>query len=137
MLGQVDVQQEVVLHLVEQLEALPVAGVVEALNHLPQLGLQLQEQLKKAIGVKFCVADPNSFIQRLKILGHKFNKRLESFAPCYSQSFLLADFKGNHTLLRFSKSLQKIRETRTLKSIPEHHFVESKTESRNQTKTRV
>ncbi len=48
MLGQVDVQQEVVLHLVEQLEALPVAGVVEALHHLPQLRLQLQEQLKKA-----------------------------------------------------------------------------------------
>jgi hypothetical protein len=48
-LGQVDVQQEVVLHLVEELEALPVAGVVEALHHLPQLGLQLQEQLKKAV----------------------------------------------------------------------------------------
>jgi hypothetical protein len=48
-LGQVDVQQEVVLHLVEELEALPVAGVVKALHHLPQLGLQLQEQLKKAV----------------------------------------------------------------------------------------
>jgi hypothetical protein len=27
------------------------------------------------------------------------NKRLESFALCYSQSLLLADFKENHTLL--------------------------------------
>ena len=35
------------------------------------------------------------------ILGHKFEKRLGSFAPCYSQSFLLADFKENHTLLCF------------------------------------
>jgi hypothetical protein len=27
------------------------------------------------------------------ILGHQFDKRLESFAPCYSQSLLLADLK--------------------------------------------
>ena len=44
-LGQVDVQQEVVLHLVQKLEALPVPRVVEALQHLAQLRLQLQEQL--------------------------------------------------------------------------------------------
>ncbi len=31
--------------------------------------------------------------------GHKFNKRLESFAPCYSQSLLLANFKENYPLL--------------------------------------
>jgi hypothetical protein len=31
------------------------------------------------------------------ILGHLFNKRLKSFAPCYSQSLLLADFEENHT----------------------------------------
>jgi hypothetical protein len=42
------------------------------------------------------------------ILGHKFEKRLESFAQCYSQSLLLADFKENHTLLWFYKSVQKI-----------------------------
>ncbi len=35
------------------------------------------------------------------ILGHQFEKRLESFAPCYSQSLLLADFTDNHTLLWF------------------------------------
>jgi hypothetical protein len=35
------------------------------------------------------------------ILGHQFNKRLESFAPCYSQSLLLSDFKENHTILWF------------------------------------
>ncbi len=33
---------------------------------------------------------------------HQTNKRLESLAPCYSQSLLLTDF-----LLRFLKSLQK------------------------------
>ncbi len=27
------------------------------------------------------------------VLGHRFNKRLESFASCYSQSLLLADLK--------------------------------------------
>ncbi len=41
------------------------------------------------------------------ILEHQFNKSLESFAPCYSQSLLLADFKENPTLLWFLKSLQK------------------------------
>jgi hypothetical protein len=29
------------------------------------------------------------------------NKRVESFAPCNSQSLLLADFKENHSLLWF------------------------------------
>jgi hypothetical protein len=33
------------------------------------------------------------------ILGHHLNKRLEPFAPCFSQSLLQADFKENHTLL--------------------------------------
>jgi hypothetical protein len=33
-----------------------------------------------------------------EILGDQFNKRRESFAPCYSQSLLLADFKENHTI---------------------------------------
>jgi hypothetical protein len=32
------------------------------------------------------------------ILENQFNKRLESFAPCYSQSLLLEDFKEKHTL---------------------------------------
>jgi hypothetical protein len=31
------------------------------------------------------------------ILGHQFNKRLESFDPCYSQSLLLADFNFKKT----------------------------------------
>jgi hypothetical protein len=38
---------------------------------------------------------------REEILGHQFNKRLEFFASCYSQSLLLADFKENHTFLWF------------------------------------
>ncbi len=33
------------------------------------------------------------------ILGHQYNKRLKSFAPCYSQSLLLADFEENHSQL--------------------------------------
>ncbi len=41
------------------------------------------------------------------ILGHKFNKRLESFAPCYSKSLLLADFTENHTLLWFKNPYKK------------------------------
>jgi hypothetical protein len=32
-------------------------------------------------------------ISRDGILGHQLNKRLDSFAPCHSQSHLLADFK--------------------------------------------
>jgi hypothetical protein len=42
------------------------------------------------------------------IHGHQVNKRLESFAPCYSQSLLLADFKEN--------PYRKIRETKKLVS---------------------
>ncbi len=33
------------------------------------------------------------------ILGHQFNKSLESFAPCYSQALLQAGFQENQTLL--------------------------------------
>ncbi len=43
----------------------------------------------------------------MEFLGQPFNKRLESFAPCYSLSLLLADFKENHILLRFLESAQK------------------------------
>jgi hypothetical protein len=32
-------------------------------------------------------------------LGLQFDKRFESFAPCFSQSLLLADFKEKHYLL--------------------------------------
>jgi hypothetical protein len=41
------------------------------------------------------------------ILGHKFNKRLDSFAACYSQSLLLADLKKTMLFSGFNKSLQK------------------------------
>jgi hypothetical protein len=49
-------------------------------------------------------------------LEHQFEKKLESFAPCYPQSLLLADFKENHTLLNKYK---KIPETRKLEYIHE------------------
>jgi hypothetical protein len=38
--------------------------------------------------------DPADRVVRKRgILGHQFNKTLDSFAPCCSQSHLLADFK--------------------------------------------
>ncbi len=46
------------------------------------------------------------------ILRHQFDKGLDSFAPCYSQSILLIKFAENHTLLHwYLKSIQKILET--------------------------
>jgi hypothetical protein len=45
--------------------------------------------------------EPGDKTTREWILGHQFNKRLEPFIPCYSQSLLLSDFKVNHTLLWF------------------------------------
>jgi hypothetical protein len=44
----------------------------------------------------------------------KFNKRLQSFAPYYSQSLLLADFKENHIPQWFNNPYKKIRQTRLL-----------------------
>jgi hypothetical protein len=44
------------------------------------------------------------------ILGHQFNKRLESFASCYSQSLLLADFKETILFSGFSNHYKKNRE---------------------------
>jgi hypothetical protein len=38
-------------------------------------------------------------VNRDGILGHKFDKKLESFAPCYSQSFYWQIFVENQTLL--------------------------------------
>jgi hypothetical protein len=36
---------------------------------------------------------------RAGILGLKFDKGFETFAPCYLQSLLLTDLTENHTLL--------------------------------------
>jgi hypothetical protein len=41
------------------------------------------------------------------ILGHHFDKRHQYFAPCYSQSLLLADFKENPFLFSDLKILTK------------------------------
>jgi hypothetical protein len=46
------------------------------------------------------------------ILEHVFNKRLESLAPCYSQSFQLADFKRKPYSSLVLKTFNKICETR-------------------------
>jgi hypothetical protein len=50
------------------------------------------------LDVKFTVSLKNP---RCGILRHQFNRRLESFAPSYSQSLLLADFRENHTFVWF------------------------------------
>jgi hypothetical protein len=60
------------------------------------------------------------------ILGHQFNKRLDSFALCYSQSLLLADLKKIIFFSGFKNPYKKIRETRKLKSFHEKHFVGQK-----------
>jgi hypothetical protein len=46
-------------------------------------------------------------VTRDGILGHQFDKRLESFAPCYSQSFYWRIFKENQTILWVQKYIQK------------------------------
>jgi hypothetical protein len=66
-----------------------------------------------------CAKQENALSSRDEILGHQFKKRFEYFSPGFSPSLLLADFKENHALLWFNKSLQKIRETRKLESIHE------------------
>jgi hypothetical protein len=49
------------------------------------------------------------------ILGHQFNKRLESFASCFSQSLLLADFKeSSYSTLVLIILSKKLRETTKL-----------------------
>jgi hypothetical protein len=46
-IGQVDVEHHVVLHVVELLEALAVLGLVKVDDHLPQLRVELQEELER------------------------------------------------------------------------------------------
>jgi hypothetical protein len=74
-----------------------------SLNPVRDLVLQVRqgtegEGKKKAM--------PDSFPER-KFLNINFNKRLETFAPCYSQYFLLADFKENHNSSLVSKFISK------------------------------
>jgi hypothetical protein len=56
----------------------------------------------------------------MKILGHLYNKRLESFAPCYSQFLPLR--KPYFTLVLIIHG-KKIHETTKLESIHEKYFV--------------
>ncbi len=68
------------------------------------------------------------FLPKLKILGHQFDRRLESFAPCYSQSLKFC-WRILTTTLFFSgfKNAYKInRETRKALSIHEKHFCRKK-----------
>ena len=44
--GQVEVKEEVVLHVLQQLEAVAISAVIETLQNFPQLGFQLQEKLE-------------------------------------------------------------------------------------------
>jgi hypothetical protein len=71
------------------------------------------------------------------ILGHQINKRLESFAPCYSQSLLLADCKENHTLLWFTKLHKKSAKKENSSRLMNNILLNWKMWVKNQTKTRV
>jgi hypothetical protein len=73
----------------------------------------------------------------MELLDIKFYKRLESFAPWYSQFLLLADFEENCSFLWFKKPVQKIREIKRRESIHEQHFVERKNEGRKTDKAQV
>ncbi len=69
---------------------------------------------------RFCCGPPAwSTGPEMEFLDIKFNKRFKSFAPCYSQSLLLSDFKENQYPSLVLKILTKIRETRNLESIHE------------------
>ena len=46
MRGQVEVKEQVVLHVVQQLEAVAVSAVIETLEHFPELGFQLQKKFE-------------------------------------------------------------------------------------------
>jgi hypothetical protein len=51
-------------------------------------------------------------IIRDRILEHQFDKRLEPFAPCYSQFLLLVDFKKKPILYSGLKYIQKISQNK-------------------------
>ncbi len=77
-------------------------------------------------------------IVRDKILGHKFSKRLGSFAQWYSQSLLLIDFKENHNSylglkIRTKKYAKQENSSLVMNSI----FSNGKIMVENQTKTQV
>jgi hypothetical protein len=53
-------------------------------------------------------------------LGHQFDRRLQSFAPCYSQSLPLAEIlRKPYPTLAFKKHTKNRNETRKLESIYE------------------
>jgi hypothetical protein len=51
------------------------------------------------------------------ILGLQFDKRFESFDPCFSQPLVLVDFKENHYLLWFQKYTYKNPQNKKLEYI--------------------
>jgi hypothetical protein len=70
----------------------------------------------------------------MEFLDINFTKSLSFFAPFYSQSLLLADFKKPILFFGLKNPYQKICETRKLGSIHGHNFVEYKRRVENQTK---
>jgi hypothetical protein len=64
-------------------------------------------------------------ITQFGILGHQFNKRLETFAPYYSQ-YCTSGFERKTHSSPVLKILLKIRETRKLEFVYELHFSEWK-----------
>ncbi len=69
------------------------------------------------------------YLSKDGILGHKFNKRLETFAPCYSQSPSTGGFLKRPYSPVFPKIFtKKIYEKRILGSIHEKRVLERKNE---------
>jgi hypothetical protein len=64
-------------------------------------------------------------------------KELESFAPCNSQSLILADFKETHNFFGFQILTKEIHETRKLESIHEQYIVEQKNEGKKPDKNSI
>jgi hypothetical protein len=58
----------------------------------------------------FQLCNVSSMQSREGILGHQIYKRLESFAPCYSQSLLLVDLKKTIFFSGFNNPYQKSKQ---------------------------
>jgi hypothetical protein len=66
----------------------------------------------------------------MEFLDINLTRRLESFAPCYSQSLSLRILQANIPYTGIKNPGKKIRETRKLDSVHEKHVVEWKKEGR-------
>jgi hypothetical protein len=88
------------------------------------------------VGCQLITNPYRAHLNRDGTIGHQFNNRLEFFAPCYSQSFLPADFKENQLfsgLIIFKKTAKQENSNLFMRSI----LLNGKMRVENQSKTRV